>query len=320
MKATTKDIASQYRRALQEHLGSAGEESLERAYELGRQALDRGVGVVEMTALQHAVLAQALAERLADGAGAGIVNKAQALFTESMAPYEMTHRGFRESNATLRRLNDRLNEKIEEVATRVARALHEEAWQLLSVVHIDLELLDREVTATARAHLVRIRGALRELEQNLRNLSHEIRPAILDNLGVFAAVRFLADSVSQRSGIPITVSGPEGERYPPQVEIGIYRIIQEALTNMMRHAGATRASVSIQSQPDKVTCAVRDDGVGFDLERVLARKDYPGLGLLSIRERAAAMGGDLRINSAPKQGTELVVVIPLERYQTERRQ
>ena len=317
MTVTADDLAEQYRSALQQYLRDAGESALERAYDLGRQALDSGFGIVEMAALQQRTLAEVLAARHPGEEAVNTVKVAQNFFVESLSPFEMTHRGFREANSALRRLNEHLNDKLEEVAKQIALALHDEAWQLLSVVYMDLEMADREVPEAARQRLRNVKGSLKELEQSLRRLSHEIRPKVLDDLGVIPALKFLAEGISKRAGIPITVEGPVGARLPPRVETSVYRIVQEALTNLSRHAGAARASVRVQTDLEKVTCSVRDDGVGFDLREVEARKGYPGLGLLGIQERVASLGGALQINSAPKQGTELLVTIPLGRYRVD---
>ncbi|HYK91178.1 MAG TPA: ATP-binding protein [Acidobacteriota bacterium] len=317
MTTAPDDLVKQFRIALLENLEGAGEGSLERAYQLGRKALDSGIGIVELIALELRVLTDVLAATRPGESSVDIVRATQAFFVESLSPFEMTHRGFEGVTVTLRRLNEHLNDKLEEAAKRLATALHDEAWQILSVVHIDLALAEQNLPDGARKHLMKVRDSLKELEQQLRSLSHEIRPKVLDEHGVVPALRFLAQGVSSRTGIPITVDGPAGERLPPRIETNIYRIVQEALTNLSRHSGAAHASIRLQSDSETMICSVQDDGVGFNLQETLAKKEHHGLGLLGMQERTASMGGTLHINSSPEKGTEILVTIPLDRHSSD---
>ncbi len=317
MTADSKDLVKQYKRALEKHLNRPGEDSLLRAYDLGRQALDDGMGLLEMAALHNDVLCDILAARSRGDHSGDTIKSAQEFFTESLSPFEMTHRGFRDANTALRRLNERLNDKLEEVTKQIATALHDEAWQLLSVVCIDLDLAARQVPAASQKHLQNVRASLKELEQHLRQLSHELRPKILDDLGIIPALRFLADGISKRAGISIRVDGSTDQRFHATLESNLYRIVQEALINLSRHAQASSACVVLRSDLETVTCRVQDDGVGFNLQEILARKGYGGLGLLGIQERVAGLGGDLRIDTGPKRGTSLTVSIPLARFRME---
>jgi len=317
MTADEKALRRQFKRALGNYLSRAGEDSLKQAYDLGRQALDGGMGLLDIAAIQHRALCDVLADRHCSEKTLGTVKSAQDFFTESLSPFEMTHRGFRDANTTLRRLNERLNERLEEVTRQIATALHDEAWQLLSVVCIDLDLAARNLPPASRQHLQNIKKSLKELEQHLRQLSHELRPKILDDLGIIPALRFLAEGISKRSGVSISVEGPSDRRFHATLESNLYRIVQEALINLSRHAKASRACVVLRSDPERVTCRVKDDGVGFNLQDILARKGYGGLGLLGIQERVAGLGGDLRIDTAPERGTSVFVSIPLARFQAE---
>ncbi len=314
MLVDAKQFRKRYRLALESHLNGAGEDSLKQAYDLGRQALDGGMGLLEMTALQQGALNGILAERHDGEKSTTTIKSAQEFFSESLSPFEMTQRGFRDANAALRRLNERLNERLEEITRHIATSLHDEAWQLLSVVSIDLDLAARDAPATSRQFLQNIKASLQELEQHLRRLSHELRPTILDDLGIVPALRLLADGISKRAGISISVKGPQGQRFHASVESNLYRIVQEALINLSRHAKASHACIVLRSDSEKVTCKVQDDGVGFNLQEIMSRKGYAGLGLLSIQERVATLGGDLQIETAPERGTTLLVSVPLARY------
>lgn len=200
----------------------------------------------------------------------------------------------------------------EEEAKRIAHGLHDEAGQLLATVHFALEEFAGELPASARAHVQNIRGQLDRIEDQLRGLSHELRPTILDDLGLQPALDFLAQGVSARTGTPVSVDGSTDGRLSPAIETAICRIVQEALANATKHAQATHIRIQLKREADTIRCAVRDDGVGFDAAAVFARRGKPGLGLLGIRERLYALSGKLSIKSAPGWGTELLITIPIE--------
>lgn len=227
---------------------------------------------------------------------------------ESLSPYEMTHRAFGEANLALRRLN----EMLEESAKRIAHALHDEAGQLLVPAHLALAEVADVLTGPHRERVQEIRGILYEIERQLRQLSHELRPVVLDDLGIVPAVEFLARGVSERTGLIIQVEGSTQGRLPSQIETALYRIVQEALTNVGKHAQATRVRICLEQEYGKVCCIIRDDGRGFNKSSVLETRGQQGLGLRGIRERLNAVDGRLQITSAPNQGTELAVMIPLE--------
>lgn len=206
-----------------------------------------------------------------------------------------------------------LNEMLEEEAKRIAHALHDEAGQALTSIHLDLETVARELPPAAQERLRGVRVLLKQFEEQLRSLSHELRPTVLDDLGLMPALDFLAKGISKRTGIPISVDGTGEGRLPSPVEIALYRIVQEGLTNVAKYARATRVRIGVQQTEQHVRCSLRDDGVGFNLPDVLARRGERGIGLVGMRERAETLGGTLRIRSAPGQGTEILVTIPLER-------
>jgi signal transduction histidine kinase len=193
-------------------------------------------------------------------------------------------------------------------ARRIAHELHDEAGQLLAAVHITLDQLMGRLPEQA-AVLRDIHGQLDRVEQQLRRLSRELRPTILDDLGLGPAVEWLAQGVAERTGLPVTVEAAIG-RLAPATETALYRIVQEALHNAVRHARAGRIEVALRQGPTGVEAAVRDDGQGLDVEAVLRQRGDRGLGLLGMRERAETLGGQLLIRSAPGRGTEVSVVVP----------
>lgn len=297
----------QYRRALQDYLAGGGEGDLQRAYELGREALAGGLGVLDM-AMMHAEALGTVWPTAPTPEERAHAAKTAAFFMESLSPFEMTHRAFGEATLTLRRLN----EMLEEESKRIAHALHDEAGQLLVSAHIALAEVASELPPPGRERLQEIRGLLYQIERRLRELSHELRPVVLDDLGLVAAIEFLAQGVSKRAGFPIAVDGSTMGRLPPQIETALYRIVQEALTNVTKHARSTRVNIRLGRKDRRVRCSVQDDGKGFDVDAVFGGRARRGLGLLGIRERVNALGGTLQITSAPRQGTELSVTIPVE--------
>lgn len=292
-----------YERALQTYLREGGESSLKQAYELGRRALGQGKGILDMISVHQETL-----ERMLDGQPAGdLVHRAGDFLTESMSPFEMTHRAFGEANETLRRLN----ESLEGETRRIARALHDESGQLLAAVHIQLLQLARHLAPPAQASLRDIEALLEQIEQQLRNFSHDLRPTVLDDYGLLPALQSLAERFSKRFGTPVSVDSKPMPRMTKTTEAAMYRVAQEALNNVARHAKATRVHIRLWMSPGELHCRIRDDGVGFD-PAALPKASKNALGIIGIRERLNVLGGSLEIQSAPQQGTELKIEVPVE--------
>jgi two-component system NarL family sensor kinase len=166
--------------------------------------------------------------------------------------------------------------------------------------------------AEKAVHLAKVRGLLVEIEERLRNLSHQLRPPVLEDLGLAAALELLAEGVSKRWGLPVTVAVSLKGDLPAPVENTVYQITQEALANAARHAEASRVEVDVRQIDRRMVCCVRDDGVGFD-NTAGFRKRRPGLGLSEIKERVAVLGGIVRLaRMNDDRGTELRFEIPLE--------
>jgi signal transduction histidine kinase len=206
----------------------------------------------------------------------------------------------------------RVNELLEEQIHWIARELHDEAGQLLASVHLALHEVARSLAPATKERLLEIRALLDQIELQLRRLSHELRPTILDDLGLMPALEFLSEGVSQRAGLAVTVDGSTNGRLPPPIEMAIYRIVQEALNNVARHAAASRVWITLLQGRDQVHCSIRDDGVGFRTGGEAGAGRVRGLGLTGIRERIAALAGSLEIQSDHGKGTLILVSIPLE--------
>jgi signal transduction histidine kinase len=301
------DLREQYAAALARHLERRDEISLAEAYELGRRALAAGKGVLDMAAIQQEALSRALQRAAVGEATLRTTAAAGSFFVESFSPLEMTHRGVRDANAALRHINEVHEAEIK----RIAHLLHAETGQYLTATYLALNDLELAVQPADRSGFQRLKGLLDQVEQQMRRFAHELRPTILDDLGLAAAIEFLGDGITGRTGIAVVVEGSIGERFPQSIETACYRIVQEALNNVVKHAQAHRVTVRLNRHDNSLECAVVDDGIGFDSAAALARRGERGLGLIGMVERSQQLGGTWTVRSSSGRGTEIVVTVPL---------
>jgi signal transduction histidine kinase len=302
-------LAGEYRNALQRYLRRGDEATLQKAYEIGRRGLGEGVGVLNMVALHHAAMVEVLAHHNgAQPLDCDVLRRAGLFFAESMSPFEMTHRAVGEANAALRHMNQTLEDEVK----RIAHALHGEAGQLLAAVHLSLDRVERDLDLPAQLRLQEVKVLLDGVELQIRRLSHELRPTILDDLGLVPAIEFLSEGVAKRSGLRISFRSSNVKRLPPALETVLYRVVQEALNNVAKHARATSVKIQLRSSGKFVHCNIVDNGRGFDPRVSAARPKERGLGLLGIREKLQPLGGAIRIASAPGRGTKLFISVPQE--------
>jgi len=207
----------------------------------------------------------------------------------------------------------RLNNLVELQSARLAGVLHDDASQVLASAHMAIEDVAGDVSPLAQARLHQVRQHLHYVAEQLRRISHELHPAIVDDLGVSDAIKFVSRAFTCRTGVKLTIDVHLDERCPAPVGAVVYRFVQEALSNIDKHAHAGYASIAIARDGSQLLCTVSDDGVGFDVEAMFARNANHNLGLMLIRARLEAIGGTLDVTSAPQQGTCLSAVIPLER-------
>jgi signal transduction histidine kinase len=305
-----RELEPLYANAMAAIAADRDEQALQRAYEIGRQGIARGVGLLELASMHHQVLAQALKRISRSPRIEEEVLRAGRFFVEMLSPYEMAHRGFGEAVLALRRLNETMEREIQ----RIAHSVHDEAGQLLDAARLAMSEVARDASPSLRGRMQELGEILDKTETELRRLSHELRPIILDDLGLVPALQVLADGTSRRSGVAIEVVTCLQGRPPPKVETALYRIVQEALTNVVRHAHATNVRIQLaRDTKGSLHCGIRDDGAGFDAVTLLSRKERGGLGLIGIRERLNAVGGTLQISSEMGWGTELRIEIPRER-------
>jgi len=306
-KNTGWDFEKQYRSALCEYALSGGEVELRRAYDLGRGGVEAGKSLVEIASIHHEALLDLIGETKDARPRAELLRASAAFLAESLSPYEMAHRGFQDGVKALRQLNETLEEEIK----RIAYAVHDEAGQLLVAVHLALADLSRELPKAQQDQIGRVEQLLDQVEKQLRRYSHDLRPTILDDLGWLPAIRFLAKGVAKRVSIPIQIESTVQGRLSNAVEIALYRVVQEALTNATKHSKANRVSIRVRRAGGMLCCSIRDDGSGFDVQAVQSDRKRRGLGLVGMQERLNAIGGTLSIDSAPGRGTKVTIRLPI---------
>lgn len=216
-------------------------------------------------------------------------------------------------------LRRRLIDAEEDERRRLARELHDEVGQHLTALGLGLQALSDVAPPNSEVdrRAADLRAVVSAMGRELHALAVRLRPKSLDDFGLEAALITHADEWSRRSGIAIDLHSHVGnERLPNAIESAVYRIVQEALTNVARHSGATRAGVVVERRRGHVVAIIEDNGCGFDASAAAttppAGVERAGLGLLGIRERAALLGGKVEIESTAGAGTTLFVRIPID--------
>jgi two-component system sensor histidine kinase UhpB len=221
-------------------------------------------------------------------------------------------RELEESRTELRALAARLQAIREEERTRIAREIHDELGQALTALKLDLAWLGtkrpRSTSGAYRAIDTSITERIDETMEVVRRIASELRPSVLDQLGLEPAIEYLVQETAKRTGIAVTLRAEEFPRLPDGVRSHAFRIIQEALTNVARHSKATQAHVSVHRAGPALILGVADNGVGFAPDSL---RGVRSLGLVGMRERALACGGQLLVQGKPGEGTAIVVTIPV---------
>jgi signal transduction histidine kinase len=202
----------------------------------------------------------------------------------------------------------RVVEAQEQERALLARELHDETGQALTSILLGLKALEEDVTTEhGRASAAALRELVVSTLQDVRRLAVELRPAALDDFGLGPALERLVDTFAEKTGMAVRLDNRLGdERLDADLETTLYRIVQEALTNVLKHADARRVTIALVHESGTITVVVADDGRGFDAHE--SRPD--ALGLVGMRERAVLVGGRLSIESAPGDGTTLTVEVP----------
>lgn len=236
--------------------------------------------------------------------------RAVCLIASDLSETKRAEQELRASSDRLRNLTAHLQSVREEERARISREVHDELGQSLTAVKMDLAWLAGRLPRSNGPMLKRIRSTRQladSIIRSIRRISTELRPAVLD-LGLAAAVEWQVQEFQARSGIQCKVRLLTREVVASDASTAMFRIFQETLTNVARHAKATRAEVVLQKQRDRLVLLIRDNGRGFDQADPSHSKS---LGLLGMGERAAILGGQVNISSAPGKGTTVTAWIPL---------
>jgi two-component system, NarL family, sensor histidine kinase UhpB len=215
----------------------------------------------------------------------------------------------------LRGLAVRLAEVEEAERQQLARELHDQVCQNLASINISLETLmiraQREPLDQLLSRLAEVGAVAEQTGEITRDIMEGLRPTVLDHYGLMGGLRQFGSQFSQRTGINLEILGEDADSpLKPNVELALFRIAQEALNNVFKHAGASHVALTKEMHQDSVRLIIADNGTGFDQNMLAYPKNGRGWGLMTMTERALAVGGHCRIESQPSQGTRVVVEVP----------
>jgi PAS domain S-box-containing protein len=258
-----------------------------------------------------------------DGTLRTLQSRGQAIFDETGKPLRMigtaqditerkrAEEALQQANAQLHVLSRRLFQVQEDERRHLARELHDQMGQALTAAKLNLQAAQRlEERGLIARKLDDGIAVLETLLQQARQICLDLRPPLLDDLGLVPALRWYLDQQAQRAGLRIEFfADPAFERMSPEIETACFRVAQEALTNVVRHARAQTVSVELHLTPEALHLVVRDDGIGFDM--MTAEQYAVSFGLLGMRERVTLLGGEMDCKSAPRRGTEIHAFFPV---------
>jgi signal transduction histidine kinase len=224
----------------------------------------------------------------------------------------------RDRDTLRRQLLERIVIAQEEERHRIARELHDEIGQALTALVMQLGTVETALPPDAtqlRDRMAGIRTLTSQTVAEVRRLMLDLRPAVLDDLGLVPAIRWYADSHLPPAGIEaqVSVSGlDEHRRLPPRLELVAFRLTQEAVTNVLRHAKATRVTITLERRDGELALLISDNGRGFDASGHQRQGRRGGWGLVGMQERVALLGGTLTVTSRPRGGTRVMATIPIQ--------
>ena len=221
----------------------------------------------------------------------------------------------RRNEEMLRALSHRLVQAQEAERGRVALELHDNITQLLCAIQLRSQALAHKLPARdgpAKGEAMKLREMLGHAAEEVERISRDLRPSVLEHLGLAVVLHDTGRAFAKRTGVALKLScAPLIKRLPAAIELTLYRILQEALKNVEKHARARHVTVRLTKPDGTVQLTINDDGIGFDPDHPARQRKKNGLGLLGMRERATAAGGTLKIKSARHTGTEIEIRLPL---------
>jgi PAS domain S-box-containing protein len=215
------------------------------------------------------------------------------------------------SYAAIRELTDHIQKIREEERSNIAREIHDELGQQLTVLKMDISWLNKKIGADDEPSKQKIQNLTEVLDgtvKTVRRISSELRPSLLDDLGLIAAIEWHLREFEQHSGTKTEFDVPDHNLdLPDEIKTGLFRVLQETLTNVARHADASKVKVSLQRKNGNIVLCIEDNGQGFDEQSTINKRT---LGILGMQERTSMMGGSYEIKSVPGRGTTVIVSVP----------
>jgi len=243
------------------------------------------------------------------------LGKLAALFNLMSQQVQQARVEILQTNSQLRELSAHLQNIREEERLHIAREIHDELGQQLTGIKMDMVWLKKRISSEDQVVNEKINTTLQLLDQTIqtvRKIATELRPSILDDLGLLESLKWQSQEFSKKTGLPVDFDCETIEStITPDITIGLFRIFQESLTNITRHANANGVMASLRLENDQIILAISDDGKGFDSRSIGHKKT---LGLLGMKERMIMMGGTYKIESQPGKGTQVTVIVPLKAH------
>ena len=233
---------------------------------------------------------------------------------ERMAELSELYEQYENKEAMCRQLLGKVLTAQEEERTRLARELHDTIGQSLTAIIMTTAAIEKNLPpdfARGKEQLSNVRGVAKQALQDLRNLIFDLRPDILDDLGLALAVRNQAQNYLESAGIRVRFRMAINDQLPPEVEITVFRVVQEAITNILRHSQATGVLISLTKKENRLIVRVEDNGTGFDPSIVTNRQPQTW-GLDGMKERINLLGGKFYIGARPGSGTLVLAEVPLD--------
>jgi signal transduction histidine kinase len=255
--------------------------------------------------------AGAMDTRLGLQRGTDELSQLAGTFDEMAAAIEQREAKLTASREELRSLSSHLEEVREEERTRLARRIHDDLGQALTIMKIDISWVRNQLDPKEYAVAEKLESLLWQTDETIHKIHkvcQDLRPAMLDDFGLAAAVEYEAEEFQKRTGIACTVDCALDEVHLDKKKTVVFRILQEALTNVIRHASASKVDVRAHIESSRLIFEIQDNGKGIPKSAISAPNSF---GLIGIRERAHTLGGDVSITGSPGAGTLLRVVLPL---------
>ena len=223
----------------------------------------------------------------------------------------------RESEHTLRFLSTRLFEAQEQERSRLSKELHDQLGHDLVLLKSQVHSIEKQMEVhqeILKKGCENVITAIEQIIENVRRISRDLMPSILEDLGLFASLQWLVENFSKQHAIDVSLDMEDIDHlFSREIQVNLYRVVQETFTNVYKHAGARNVSVEVKKEGGQIFFAVKDDGKGFELNKVMNRKyNEKGVGLMAMKERMLMIGGSLEVRSQPGDGTTITFKAPIK--------